>query len=103
MACRGPSSSSAVRLAAYDTERVGPSFDDRGGLTFQAEVRHEVATSTTKRSGCGYRTRKERQHQDRAGRDDAPDVDLRGPPQAPPRPMEWAASPVITIQSPRAG
>ena len=47
-AARGPSSRSAIRFAAYNTDSVEPLASGIGRLTFQSEVRQDV-TSRTRR------------------------------------------------------
>src|SRR4051812_40733087 len=53
-ACGRPSSSSAIRLAAYDTDSVDPLLVGIGRFTFHSEVRQVVARRTRKRSSWGY-------------------------------------------------
>src|SRR3954451_14982740 len=53
-ACGRPSSSSAVRLAAYDTDSVDPLLVGIGRFTFHSEVRQVVANRTRNRSSWGY-------------------------------------------------
>ena len=53
IAGRGPSRSSAVRSAAYDTERVDPLESEIGSVTFQIEVSAPVTSSAANRIGRG--------------------------------------------------
>ena len=53
IAGRTPSSSSAMRLAAYDTDSVDPLASEIGRLIFQAEVRHDVSRRKANRPGGG--------------------------------------------------
>ena len=49
----GPSSSSAVRFAAYDTESVDPLIVAIGRVTFHSDVMHAAKISSANASGCG--------------------------------------------------
>src|SRR3954454_11046200 len=50
---RIPSSSSAIRLAAYETDSVDPLPSEIGRLIFQADVRHDVTTRKANNPGGG--------------------------------------------------
>src|SRR5258708_32776061 len=50
---RGPSSSSAIRSAAYDTDSVEPLASGIGRLIFQAEVRHAASSRKKNTPGSG--------------------------------------------------
>jgi hypothetical protein len=53
MAAGDPSSSSAVRSAAYDTDSVDPFASEIGRLTFHADVTHAVSSRNANSHGCG--------------------------------------------------
>src|SRR6266568_8809932 len=53
-AARGPSSRSAMRSAAYDTESVEPLASEIGRLIFQADVRHAANSAKRKSPAGGY-------------------------------------------------
>src|SRR5260221_9909308 len=52
-ACRGPSSSSDIRSAAYDTESVEPLESAIGSVTFQIDVTQPNTSSPLNSHGCG--------------------------------------------------
>ena len=52
-ACCGPSSSSDIRLAAYDTDSVEPLAIVIGRLTFHIDVRHANSVSIANSAGSG--------------------------------------------------
>src|SRR4051812_28476362 len=49
----GPSSSNAIKAAAYDTDSVDPLVSARGSVTFQSDVRHENAIKLASIHGRG--------------------------------------------------
>src|SRR5437762_210360 len=51
---RGPSSSSAIKLAAYPTDSVDRLATGIGRVTFHAEVRQEQHSRATNRVGSGH-------------------------------------------------
>src|SRR5262252_6499523 len=53
VARRGPSSSSAIRSAAYDTDSVEPLERAIGSVTFHVEVTHPSTSSTKNSAGRG--------------------------------------------------
>src|SRR5437870_12726543 len=54
IAAWGPTSSSAIRFAAYDTESVEPLIVAVGRFTFHNDVRQAARIRSAKARGCGY-------------------------------------------------
>src|SRR5205809_6039100 len=53
-AARGPSNSSAVRSAAYETDNVEPLRSGIGRLTFHTDVTHAANSRIANKPGRGY-------------------------------------------------
>src|SRR5688500_14854457 len=56
MAAGDPSSSSAVRSAAYDTDSVDLFASEMGRFTFHADVTHAVSSRNANSHACGTAT-----------------------------------------------
>ena len=69
MAAAAPSSSSAVKSAAYDTDSVDPLASEIGRFTFHADVKHAASSRNANSHGCGNAT---------AGRKATPTPGARG-------------------------
>src|SRR5690349_12702483 len=53
-AARGPSSTSDIRSAACETDRVDPLATEIGRLTFHVDVTHDTPIITTNSHGSGH-------------------------------------------------
>ena len=98
---RGPSSSSAIRSAAYDTESVEPLASGIGRFTFQIDVRQEATDERGEHHRRRPFAREEGDHRARAGRDHGDDVELCGARQR--LPLERVRSAPVVIAMLLAG
>ena len=81
----GPSRSSAIRFAAYDTDNVEPLASEIGRFTFQTDVTHVSTTSTLNNDRLGEGAREERRERAHAADDDGRQVETCRGGQRPPR------------------